>query len=93
MPIRKFKRIVMGAGGLFVDLAEDRCGIPYTAPRPTEEAAVRDEDSVPKSNLGSRQKANRRLQTFWRGEAPRSSSEVMRDQLVTDGSRPGSYIL
>jgi hypothetical protein len=44
MTIRKFKRIVMGVGGLFVDLSENRCGVPH-ALRPAEEAAVCDEKS------------------------------------------------
>jgi len=93
MTIREFNRIVMRTGGLFVDLPENRRGIPHTPPRPTKEAAVRDEKSVRKSDLGSRQKANRHFQAFWCGEAPRSGSEVMRDKLVTDRSGAGFYVL
>src|SRR5262249_55017979 len=93
MAIRKFHRVVMRAGGLFVDLPEDRCCILYTTPRPAEEAAGCDGDSARKSNLSSRQKANRHLQAFWRREAARSSSEVMRHQRVTDGSGAGLHVL
>jgi len=64
MTIRKFNRIVMRTGGLFVDLPENRRGIPHTPPRPTEEAAVCDNKSARKSDFGSRQKANRHFQAF-----------------------------
>jgi hypothetical protein len=53
MTIREFNRIVMGVAGLFVDLSENRCGVPHTSFRPTEEAATCDEKSIRKSNLGS----------------------------------------
>jgi hypothetical protein len=93
MTIRKFNRVVMGAGGLLVDLPENRRGIPHAPPRPAEEAAVCDKQSIGKSDFGSRQKANRHFQAFWRSEAPRSGSEVMRDKLVTDRSGAGFYVL
>jgi len=93
MTIRKFNRVVMGTGGLFVDLPENRRGIPHAPPRPAEEAAVCDKQSVGKSDFGSRQKANRHFQAFWCSEAPRSGSEVTRDKLVTDRSGAGFYVL
>ena len=58
MTIREFDRIVMGVRGLLVDLSENRCRVPQ-ALRPPEEAAVCDEKSIGKTDLGSRQKANR----------------------------------
>jgi hypothetical protein len=93
MTIRKFNRVVMGAGGLFVDLPENRRGIPHAPARPAEEAAVCDKQSVGKSDFGSRQKANRHFHAFWSSEAPRSGSEVTGDKLVTDRSGAGFYVL
>jgi hypothetical protein len=60
--IRKFDRIVMGVRGLFVDLPENRCGVPH-ALRPTEEAAVCDEKPIRKaiSVAGRRQTAVSKL--------------------------------
>jgi hypothetical protein len=87
--IREFNSIVMGAGGLLVDLPENRCGIPHTPPWPTEEAAVCDRKSVCKSDFGSWQKANRRFRAFGCRKTPRSGTEVMRDKLVTDGGGAG----
>ncbi len=93
MTIREFNRIVMRAGGLLVDLPEDRGGIPHAPPRPAEEAAVCDKNSVRESNFSSWQKADRCFQAFGCGEAPRSGSEVMGDKLVTNGSGAGFYVL
>jgi hypothetical protein len=93
MTIRKFNRVVMGTGGLFIDLPENRRRIPHAPPWPAEEAAVCDKQSVGKSDFGSRQKANRHFQAFWCSEAPRSGSEIMRDKLVTDRSGAGFYVL
>jgi hypothetical protein len=56
MTIDKFNRVVMDAGGLFVDLSENRCGMPHASLRPTEEVAVCDEKSVRKSDFGSGQR-------------------------------------
>jgi hypothetical protein len=78
---------------LFVDLPENRRGIPLASPRPAEEATVCDKQSVRKSDFGSRQKANRHFQALWCSEAPRSGSKVMGDKLVTDRSGAGFYVL
>src|SRR5258707_12446585 len=93
MTIRKFNRVVMGTGGLFVNLPENRRSIPHAPPRPAEEAAVCDKQSVRKSDFGSRQKANRHFQPFWCSEAPCSGSKVICDKLVTDRSGAGFYVL
>jgi hypothetical protein len=93
MTIREFDRIVMGVGGLFVDLSENRCGVAHASPRPAEEATVSDKKPVRKSNFGSWQKANRHFQAFGCRKAPRSGAEVVRDKLVTNPCGARSYVL
>jgi hypothetical protein len=89
MTIRKFNRVVMGAGGLFVDLPENRRGIPHASPRPAEEAAVCDKQSTGKAiSVPARQTAN---SGFLEQRSHRF--EVMRDKLVTDRGGAGFYVL